>query len=147
MKILREDCGFYTGYSLAARSLRFTDQVRSQIISTFKRYNALTSMRPVMSGGAYLCVIISTIMQSNLDSYEKITTCKSCSYGDPKFSHPQLHLQPYIFTPRSPSRKGFASDYHRKYYTQALFRLLPFQTRILIHARGLSIGTTPMLLT
>ena len=40
-----------------------------------------------------LCVIIPTIKRDDLGGYEEITTCKSCSYEDPKFLHPQLQLQ------------------------------------------------------
>jgi len=42
-----------------------------------------------MDSGEYLCMTIPTIKWRDLDDYEEIT-CKSCSYGDLKFSHPQL---------------------------------------------------------
>ena len=57
-----------------------------------KRYNAPTSMRVVVDGDKYLCMIMPTIKQRDLGGYEKITTCKSRSCGDPKYSYHQLWL-------------------------------------------------------
>ena len=50
-------------------------------------------MRAVMDSGKYLCITISKTKRRNLDGYEKITTCTSCSYGDPEFPRSQLQLQ------------------------------------------------------
>jgi len=59
----------------------------------FRCHNASTTMRVVMDGGGYLCVIIPTIKRRDLGGYKKVTTCKSCSYRDLKFLHPQWQLQ------------------------------------------------------
>jgi len=70
---------------------RFRYVVRSSRCS--KRYDAPTSMRAVMDSDGYLCVMIPTIKRCGLGSYEEIIMCKSCNYGDPEFSRPQLQLQ------------------------------------------------------
>ena len=50
-------------------------------------------MRAVVHSEKYLCVTVPTIKGRDLDDYEEITKCKSCSYVDLEFSHPQLQLQ------------------------------------------------------
>jgi len=50
-------------------------------------------MRAMMDNSRYLCVMIQTFKRYDLGDYEKITTCKSYSYRDLKYSHHQLQLQ------------------------------------------------------
>jgi len=55
----------------------------------FKRYNSLISMQAVMNSGGYFYMAISTIKRRDLGGYKEIIMCKSCSYIDPKYLHPQ----------------------------------------------------------
>jgi len=55
-----------------------------------KSVNIFILVEVVRDSGGYLCISIPTIKHSNLSSYEKIATCKLCSYGDPKYSCHQL---------------------------------------------------------
>ena len=48
-----------------------------------KCFSAHISVGTVMDSWGYLCTLIPTIRRYYLSSYEKIATCKSCSYGDP----------------------------------------------------------------
>jgi len=59
----------------------------------FKRYNTHISMRVIMDSDGYHCMTIPTIKRRELGCYEKITTCKSCSNGDPKYLCHQLQSQ------------------------------------------------------
>ena len=51
-----------------------------------EHYNAPTAMRTVIDNGQYLCTTISTTMRRDPSDYEGIATCKSCRYGDLKYS-------------------------------------------------------------
>ena len=42
-----------------------------------------------MDSGGYLCMAIPTMKQRDLNGYKEIIPCKSCSYVDPKYLHPQ----------------------------------------------------------
>ena len=59
-------------------------------LSRFKRYNTSNPAQVVTDGGGYFCMSITTIMRGDLNSYKRITTCKSCSYGDPHNLHYKL---------------------------------------------------------
>ena len=65
----------------------------TRLSSRSKCYNALISMRGVMSSSGYLCMAIPTIKRRDLDSYKEIITCKSWSYVDSKYSHSQWQFK------------------------------------------------------
>jgi len=48
------------------------------------------SVGTVIDSGRYLDMTIPTIKHNNLNSYTKIPTSKSCSYGDLRNQHRQL---------------------------------------------------------
>jgi len=124
-KTLHEDYRFYA-YSLAALSLRFTYSVT---LPDHPHVQNVTT--PLLQFGLLWMVVdvsADTINWRDLSNYEEITVCKACSYGDPEFSSITTPTGTYT----SRLRKGFASDYHWKYYTQIPFRLLPLKTRMLI---------------
>ena len=75
---------------LSSRIARFTESV------TLSDYpHVLNDPAPIfqwgiiMDSGGYLCTSIPTIRRYYLNSYEEITMCKSCGYGDPKYPCPQ----------------------------------------------------------
>jgi len=53
----------------------------------FKRYNASNLTQVIMNGDGYFCMSITTTKRDDLGSYKRITTCKSCDYGDQHNSH------------------------------------------------------------
>ena len=50
----------------------------------------------VADAGRYFYMSITTIKHDDLDSYKRITTCKSCGYEDPHDPHYQLRLSDCI---------------------------------------------------
>ena len=91
-----------------------------QIIPHSKCYNTLTSMRPVINSDIYLCMMTPIIKRRNLSGYEKITTCKLCSYGDPKYLRHPLQLQ-HIYLHLVIHREGFTSNDLQNHYTSIFF--------------------------
>ena len=63
--LLDEDYRFYAGYNFAARSLRFINSVTLSDHPYVQNVtNASTSMRAVMDGGGYLCIMILIIKRA-----------------------------------------------------------------------------------
>jgi len=89
-----------------------------------------TSMWVVMDSIELLCMTIPTIKRCDLCSYEEPITCKSYSYGDLKFSHPQLQLQIYLRLDLHEESGSLLITTENT--TQALICLLPFQIKIFI---------------
>ena len=65
-------------------------------------------MWAIMDSSWYLCMTTPTIKLHDLSSYKEIITCKSCSYVDPKYLHPQWHsLGGYKYISSSEKGIGF----------------------------------------
>ena len=87
-----------------------------------------------MDNGRYLCMAIPTIKRRDLNGYEKITTCKLCSYGDPKYLHHPLQLQ-HIYLHIDLHREGFTSNDLQNHYTSIFFSLVSIQKREFLFSR------------
>ena len=88
-----ENCRLYAGYSLAEWFLRFMSSITQP-----DHPHVQTLQRPYINAGCFGWWRISRRNNPNNQAAQYgqlrgITKCKSCSYGDPKFSHPQLQLQ------------------------------------------------------
>ena len=69
-----------------------------------KCFSAPITVGVVMDSGEYLGTSIPTIRRYYLSSYEETVMCKSCGYGDPKYSRSQS--QRYrVYAPADPLRR------------------------------------------
>ena len=75
--------------------------------------------------------MIPTIKLCDLGGYEKITTCKSCSYGDSKYLHHQLQLQ-RVYLHSISMEKGASFRLPQKTLHTSTLMLTLLQMRILI---------------
>ena len=69
----------------------FMDSIMLRSFPRSKYYNAPALMWFVMDNGGNLCMAIPIVKQRNPCSYEQIITCKSCSYENSPYMHPQRH--------------------------------------------------------
>ena len=83
---------FHYWIQLSIEIPRYVESITLQNHSHFKRYNASNPAQVVTDGDRYFCMSITTSKRDSLSSYKRITTCKSCGYGDPHDSDPHYHL-------------------------------------------------------
>jgi len=144
MKTLREDCRFHAGYSLTVGFSWFTDSV--MLLDHLHVQNVTT---PQLRGMLLWIVMDISALQSQQSSGVIWAVMRKSQRANHTVIEIQnSHTLNYnsnrcIYIPRSWLRKGFASDYHRKHYTQALFFVTSTPNENShSHARGFSDGTT-----